>query len=649
MIAAAALLTTAQRPPPRPSRASVGSQAGSPGARARASYGSVGELPGVLRAAAAAASGISPSSSSDANHPSSGNLDSPGGGGDAAKSEDDDASPGDDKDLERVGTSAEQAPARRLRWTPGDLEAVAAAATRESSERILSRAIHCLTLMIHTARKVPGRQGASNEKPWGSSRVPHPKMQQTTAAEEAAEDDSGQGAEDELSEADGTREAFVRLVRTPPLLVDSEGDPAGGGDSVGGGSGACAVAYVPVAGASALVRGSEGGSLIELVRALASVDGPSQRACAWTVEALRHLDGEIAACLEALDEAESAAARAAKQAEEEAAARQVAAAAAAAAASSPMSPSAPPGGGEGGGEGGGDGGSGGGAGELTRLERKRRAQQRAMAQLAKQSATFVESLDADEASSLGKTAKAVSAGGAASRVHGGGGEDEEGGGGGGGGPRPSTLATDDDEATAAAAERLQQQHTQREQEQERLSALESLESPPMCIICHTEDSQPLGFVCCAQPSATLLDARPPQLGGRPGQRSLSAKVRRAASHPHQALSFCGHAIHLECFAHYNGALRERAESEDHFEGKSAIHVELGEFLCPLCKRLSNALVPHLAPTRGEMLLAARLVGRDAPETDQIFDDADEAGRAAGQLAGRATGAAGGRSRWRWRW
>ena len=31
----------------------------------------------------------------------------------------------------------------------------------------------------------------------------------------------------------------------------------------------------------------------------------------------------------------------------------------------------------------------------------------------------------------------------------------------------------------------------------------------------------------------------------------------------------------------------------HFEGKTAIDIDKSEFLCPLCKRLSNLIVPDL--------------------------------------------------------
>ena len=47
-------------------------------------------------------------------------------------------------------------------------------------------------------------------------------------------------------------------------------------------------------------------------------------------------------------------------------------------------------------------------------------------------------------------------------------------------------------------------------------------------------------------------------------------------------------------------MRERAASAEHWDGKQAIHVGAGEFLCPMCKKLSNALVPKMHGTQAEL-------------------------------------------------
>lgn len=54
---------------------------------------------------------------------------------------------------------------------------------------------------------------------------------------------------------------------------------------------------------------------------------------------------------------------------------------------------------------------------------------------------------------------------------------------------------------------------------------------------------------------------------------------------------CGHAAHLRCVETHTLSLHHRAASEQTYDGRFAANIDDGEFLCPLCKQLSNILIP----------------------------------------------------------
>lgn len=54
---------------------------------------------------------------------------------------------------------------------------------------------------------------------------------------------------------------------------------------------------------------------------------------------------------------------------------------------------------------------------------------------------------------------------------------------------------------------------------------------------------------------------------------------------------CGHAAHLGCVETHVASIHQKAQSESAFDGRFAADIEDGEFLCPLCKQLSNVVVP----------------------------------------------------------
>ncbi|OVA16505.1 zinc finger protein [Macleaya cordata] len=57
------------------------------------------------------------------------------------------------------------------------------------------------------------------------------------------------------------------------------------------------------------------------------------------------------------------------------------------------------------------------------------------------------------------------------------------------------------------------------------------------------------------------------------------------------ISSCGHAVHQECRNRYLSSLRERYIRRIIFEGGHVVDPDQGEFLCPVCRRLANSVLP----------------------------------------------------------
>ncbi|KZV51798.1 hypothetical protein F511_11486 [Dorcoceras hygrometricum] len=59
------------------------------------------------------------------------------------------------------------------------------------------------------------------------------------------------------------------------------------------------------------------------------------------------------------------------------------------------------------------------------------------------------------------------------------------------------------------------------------------------------------------------------------------------------VSSCGHAVHQGCLDRYLSSLRERYIRRIVFEGGHIVDPDQGEFLCPVCRGLANAVLPAL--------------------------------------------------------
>ncbi len=58
---------------------------------------------------------------------------------------------------------------------------------------------------------------------------------------------------------------------------------------------------------------------------------------------------------------------------------------------------------------------------------------------------------------------------------------------------------------------------------------------------------------------------------------------------------CGHAAHFQCVEAHCLSLHQRAAGNQPFDGRFSANIDDGEFLCPLCKQLSNILIPEDKP------------------------------------------------------
>ncbi|KAL2641840.1 hypothetical protein R1flu_009427 [Riccia fluitans] len=64
-------------------------------------------------------------------------------------------------------------------------------------------------------------------------------------------------------------------------------------------------------------------------------------------------------------------------------------------------------------------------------------------------------------------------------------------------------------------------------------------------------------------------------------------------HPTEHVRCCGHQMHQICFQRYADSLIKRHYSRSPYEGKDIIELGKMDFLCPVCRRLANVLLPDV--------------------------------------------------------
>ncbi|XP_020273460.1 E3 ubiquitin-protein ligase PRT6 [Asparagus officinalis] len=78
------------------------------------------------------------------------------------------------------------------------------------------------------------------------------------------------------------------------------------------------------------------------------------------------------------------------------------------------------------------------------------------------------------------------------------------------------------------------------------------------------------------------------------------------------ISSCGHAVHQECHDRYLTSLKQRHLRRLGFEGGHIVDPDLGELLCPVCRRFANSILPAF-PSGISNKLVRRIVPIESPK------------------------------------
>ncbi|KAF1331626.1 E3 ubiquitin-protein ligase ubr2, partial [Globisporangium splendens] len=206
-------------------------------------------------------------------------------------------------------------------------------------------------------------------------------------------------------------------------------------------------------------------------------------------------------------------------------------------------------------------------------QRRKEAQMRAMLQMQKQQAAFAERM------------KAMMGDGGAGRV---GGDDDDDSGVDGEVPLSTTTSSTKDQGTNADADAGDVDMGAD------VAARDDDEGLPECAMCHSVESEDsfmcyIGFAQCS-PVLSRLN------GGTQG-RFLSTPIdeMHVGEDVPIHVRLCGHSVHHTCWKSYHESQFQRAITGGHHRhALNAVDVTKNEFLCPLCKSISNVLIPTTA-------------------------------------------------------
>ncbi|KAL0049205.1 hypothetical protein WJX82_008779 [Trebouxia sp. C0006] len=125
-----------------------------------------------------------------------------------------------------------------------------------------------------------------------------------------------------------------------------------------------------------------------------------------------------------------------------------------------------------------------------------------------------------------------------------------------------------------------------------------------CAFCgNGNETEPLGWVvqlhCSAMPSSAQTpppawqDTPCDPLGPHINPRDVGLSLLDEQAGPH--VLCCGHMLHETCLARHRAALVQQQEEDEFSEGVDLVDLRDKEFLCPVCRRLGNTLLPALTP------------------------------------------------------
>lgn len=218
--------------------------------------------------------------------------------------------------------------------------------------------------------------------------------------------------------------------------------------------------------------------------------------------------------------------------------------------------------------------------KLKLAQRRKEAQMRAMLQMQRQQAAFAEQMK----TMMGDSART------------GGDEDDEAA---ADGSAIGAAATHDGDANATGS---MDASGDVDMGDDATAAQQSEESAlPECAMCHSVDSEDsfmcyIGFAQCS-PVFSRLN------GGNHG-RFLSTPIdeMHVGEDVPIHVRLCGHSVHHTCWKSYHESQFQRAITGGHHRhALNAVDVTKNEFLCPLCKSISNVLIPTTANEMNDLV------------------------------------------------
>eukprot|EP00612_Vaucheria_litorea_P002402 CAMPEP_0171457142 /NCGR_PEP_ID=MMETSP0945-20130129/3339_1 /TAXON_ID=109269 /ORGANISM="Vaucheria litorea, Strain CCMP2940" /LENGTH=290 /DNA_ID=CAMNT_0011982691 /DNA_START=22 /DNA_END=894 /DNA_ORIENTATION=+ len=117
------------------------------------------------------------------------------------------------------------------------------------------------------------------------------------------------------------------------------------------------------------------------------------------------------------------------------------------------------------------------------------------------------------------------------------------------------------------------------------------ENLPTCISCRQSDSESLAYVGLAVESNVL------KCHSNKGPQICVEDFDKTMQPMGVNIGHCGHMIHYSCFLNYLSPIKAHSTSFLNRIHKDQIDLENFEFLCPLCKTLSNILIPYSQNTK----------------------------------------------------
>merc|ERR1719419_892270 len=126
------------------------------------------------------------------------------------------------------------------------------------------------------------------------------------------------------------------------------------------------------------------------------------------------------------------------------------------------------------------------------------------------------------------------------------------------------------------------------------SQASATETDFVCILCQEEENLSVDcntLVMCSyvQKSTVLAKSRNQATGSSMSPSSFPFLASNLTSSPHT--SSCGHVMHVTCWQKYFDDVSEAEKRRYRTRHPTSFDVEKGEFLCPLCRSLSNSVIP----------------------------------------------------------